>query len=458
MKIIDKQLFLTSAFDKKLTFLLLPILNKMDNNNTTQISTKHFSSMEKDHKYLEKLLSDLIRCYPCYLGDGSGIKEAQAIVRQELISLGFIVKEISVTENEIKKHPLYVDVSDWGPLFSDYSPEKNISQTGTLIIDKHAPMLALNGHVDVEPVFDPTIWADPTLWKSGQVVGNKIYGRGSADMLGGVAGMLFALKHVLSNSKSPCVNISFHSVADEEVGGNGTLKCLLTGQKPDWALIAEPTELSINQQSLGFHHFVIKTLGRSVHMSQAGNNQNAIDVSMEVHKRLKGLIKKLNKIIKLAPEFRNININPLIVGRINGGFDPAVPAEECTLEGVLFSSSNQTKKDIEKLLDQALTGNTPLNATSYISNMSFDGSNSSDQAVSNTLLQSGKEVNIQLPVNGFPSPCDMRLYTSFGVPTTIFGPGSLKQAHSANEFVRREELFNFSKIMVNFLQNFSGNN
>ncbi len=413
------------------------------------------TSMERDRPHLENLVGELIRCYPTYIEDGSGIRAAQSIVRRELTSLGFRVEEVHMPEDAIKNHQLYTHVENWGPQFENYSPEKHVTLLGELHVDDNAPTLVLNGHVDVEPVFDPEAWKDPTLWKSGTAEGDKIHGRGAADMLGGVAGMLFALKHVLSSSEKPKFNILFHSVADEEIGGNGTLKAILKGPKADWALIAEPTELTINQASLGFHHFRAETTGTPVHMSQASEGQSAIDVAFDVYQRLNGLRRTLKKSIASEPGYENSDINPLVTGRIAGGKDPAVPAEHTTLEGVLFSAPSQTRKDIQNLLDETIASDPPLNASLTLSGMSFDGAISSDRTVPDALIRAAKSLNVSLEERGFPSPCDMRLYTTTGTPTTIFGPGSLAQAHSTDEFTSRDGLFLFSQIIANFLMDFS---
>lgn len=410
--------------------------------------------MENDLPYLEKLLQSLIECYPCYLSDGSGIKKAQAIVQRELESYGFNVTEANISETEIRNNPLYVKVEEWGSSFEKYSPITNPSLIGSLVVNKNFPILALNGHIDVEPVFEPSLWKYPDLCKTGKLLDRSFYGRGSTDMLGGVAGMLFCLKHVLRSSVKPRTNLVFHSVSDEEIGGNGTLKCLIKGPKPDWAVIAEPTGLSICGSSLGFHHFSIECIGTSVHMSQSQPDQNAIDVALEAHKRIISLRQFFSRSISSILGFENLKINPIVCGRIVGGLDPAVPAESCVLEGVVFSSPAQTLGDVRKIFEQVLYDSPKINISLTMTGMSFPGAISGDKLITETLIEAGKSLNCNLISEGFPSPCDMRLYTSYGVPTSIFGPGYLSNAHSANESLDRCELIKFCKVFIIFLTKF----
>lgn len=410
--------------------------------------------MESDLPYLDKLLQSLIGCYPCYLSDGSGIVAAQSIVRGELEAIGFKVTEADVSVEEIRSNPHYVRVEEWGSLFKNYSPTTNPSLIGSLEINKNIPTLALNGHVDVEPVFEPSMWKYPELWRSGKLLDNKFYGRGSTDMLGGVVGMLFCLKHILGSSTKPKTNLLFHSVSDEEIGGNGTLRCLIKGPKPDWVVIAEPTGSSVCTSSLGFHHFSIKCIGTSVHMSQSQPGQNAIDNALEAYKRITSLRQFFSKLISSTLGFERLKINPIICGRIMGGKDPAVPAEFCILEGVVFSSPLQTASDVKKILERTLYDSPIINTSLTMTSMSFSGAISDDKLITETLIEAGKLLNYNIVTEGFPSPCDMRLYTSHGVPTSIFGPGYLSNAHSANESLDRNELIKFCKIFTIFLTKF----
>lgn len=402
--------------------------------------------MEKDLPSLVGLLQRLIHCEPCYLGDGSGIHQAQHLVRSELESLGFQVITVQLDPAEVRRHPAYVRVEEWGEQFTHYAPDMHPSLSAQLIIDTSYPILALNGHVDVEPVNAPNQWFSPGLWKSGELIGDKIYGRGAADMLGGLAGILFTLKHVVNSGTPLKTNLLVHCVADEEIGGNGTLQCLLQGPKPDFALIAEPTGLSICRSSLGFHHFKIACHGIPVHMSQATADQNAIDQALIAYQHLKQLWPILSQAICSSRDFGKSQINPLTFGRIQGGNDPAVPADFCCLEGVAFSAPQQTCQDVEQLLMSLLPGS--VAATVQMTAMSFPGAEEDNISVVQALLRATQYLGVRSRIQGFVSPCDMRLYTHFGVPSTIFGPGHLAQAHGPNEYTSIKELLSFCKVLL----------
>jgi acetylornithine deacetylase len=110
--------------------------------------------------------------------------------------------------------------------------------------------LLLSGHVDVAP-FEPDNWSvcrpfEPLL-RDG-----RLYGRGSADMKGGLAASFWALKILKEEGFEPAGDILFESLVDEEfAGGNGTLAARLSGFNADLAVLSEPTRMQVCPACLG---------------------------------------------------------------------------------------------------------------------------------------------------------------------------------------------------------------
>jgi len=110
--------------------------------------------------------------------------------------------------------------------------------------------LLFGSHMDVAP-YEPDNWTvcrpyEPML-KEG-----RLYGRGAADLKGGLAASFWALKILRENGFEPSGDILFESVVDEEfAGGNGTLACRLKGYRADLAVVTEPTRLEVCPACLG---------------------------------------------------------------------------------------------------------------------------------------------------------------------------------------------------------------
>lgn len=234
-------------------------------------------------------------------------------------------------QTKVRSHPDYVEVESFLAGLEGYSPSRHLTLSASRDVSPDRPTIGLNGHIDVEPA-NPSEWHHPSA-VGGERRGGRVYGRGAADMLSGVAGMLFALQQIIEAGLEPATGVMFHSVADEEIGGNGTLRALLgSTMQPDYVLIAEPTNLTVSQSTLGFFPFAFKCFGRAVHMSAGSNTQGAVDVAVELYQQLQPLRQELRQAIQRSPEYSHISLNPLTFGRIAGGEDPAVPASSVLLE------------------------------------------------------------------------------------------------------------------------------
>ena len=123
--------------------------------------------------------------------------------------------------------------------------------------------LILNGHVDTVPPGDTTLWKHNPF--GGEIEGDRIFGRGSVDMKGGISAMIMAVKFIKEAKIRLKGDIILQCVVDEEGGGNGTLACVDRGYKADAAIVTEPTNLKIMIAHRGAMHLRVKVKGKSTH-------------------------------------------------------------------------------------------------------------------------------------------------------------------------------------------------
>ncbi|KAF5980396.1 diaminopropionate ammonia-lyase [Fusarium bulbicola] len=126
-----------------------------------------------------------------------------------------------------------------------------------------------NGHLDTVTIMG---YDDDPL--SGKIVDGRLYGRGSADMKGGVAAGMIAL----ANTKNLGLrgDVIFTGVADEESLSKGTEDILRAGWRADAAVVSESTNLEINHAHKGYCHIEIKVYGLAAHGSRADLGIDAI--------------------------------------------------------------------------------------------------------------------------------------------------------------------------------------
>jgi acetylornithine deacetylase len=134
------------------------------------------------------------------------------------------------------------------------------------------PTVVLNGHLDTVGVAG---MAQPF---TARVVGNRMYGRGTADMKGGVAAMVAAAEFLVAAGAT--VRPVLALVADEEdasLGSEAVIAALPDlGVRPDACLIAEPTGLARCVSLRGFALVRVLFEGRAAHSSQAEQGVNAV--------------------------------------------------------------------------------------------------------------------------------------------------------------------------------------
>ena len=109
--------------------------------------------------------------------------------------------------------------------------------------------MVFSGHMDVVKVFEDSweVFADPF---SGRVKDGRIYGRGVLDMKAGLMCGFYALKCIKDLDIRLKGDVYAESVVDEELGGvNGTIACRMRYPDIDFAMLPEPTMMTLALES-----------------------------------------------------------------------------------------------------------------------------------------------------------------------------------------------------------------
>ncbi len=203
----------------------------------------------------------------------------------------------------------------------------------------HGPTIVLNGHLDTVGVTGMTDPFTPTI------DGTRLYGRGAADMKGGVAAIIVAAEHLVE-AKAP-VRPVLALVADEEdasLGSEAVVAALpALGVRPDVCLIAEPTDLALCRSLRGFAAIRVRFAGRASHSSQAELGINAV-----TH-----LGRLLHAVDQRAPAVRDGG-GDLMVTLVTGGQSAFVVPDhaECLVE--LRTTPDQPSGDALPLVEAML--------------------------------------------------------------------------------------------------------
>lgn len=384
-------------------------------------------------------LSDLVQSGPLY----SSVYGQQACAQKLADKLDeFGWDDIAIqdyTAGQLIDDPCYVPVESFGGQYvgDEQRPKQNI--IGILRGSDIGKTLILNGHYDIEPINTPERWHKP--WNSGEITEEKVWGRGSSDMLGGLSSQLYVASRLAENRQDWAGQVVFNAVADEEVGGNGTLASLhmmreeglLDEPESVACLIAEPSNKVIALESLGFLHMILRAQGVARHMAGVALRDNVLYDMIDA---IKGFQDVLDATAALTATDRAKFWHAF--GVIQGGVDAATPMPEVLAESTIFYPSEVSAHETQEAITEEMRRRHPLITPSF-SDFYFDGHASRASRLTNALTTSDSSEDIKTGI--FSSPCDARLFTSFNINEVIvYGPGSLAQAHGVDEFIKIDDI------------------
>jgi acetylornithine deacetylase len=318
--------------------------------------------------------------------------------------------------------------------------------------------LLLVSHVDVVPPGDLATWTtDP--WAA-DVRDGKLYGRGACDMKGGVVAILAALRAVVVSgaAKRFVGEVVAVSVPSEEDGGQGMLAAIRAGCTGDAAVITEPTGLDVVIAHAGAITFRLTVPGRAAHASVRREGVSALDNLYTLIRALEADETARNA-AETDPLMTVLGLPyPTIIGKVAGGDWASTVLDRVVAEGRYGVKLGQTWRDAEAdlraCIDAACAADPFLRDHPVGLEITGGKFSSSRVAADHPLpvsLAAAVEstLGIRPALLGEPYGADMRLLVNEGAtPTVIFGPGDVKVAHSADEFVSLAEVADCARVLA----------
>lgn len=319
---------------------------------------------------------------------------------------------------------------------------------------KEKPLLCYNGHTDVVPVMHPDKWTSSPF--SPVIRGDRLYGRGSSDMKGGLGCMIMAAQAVAHAGITLDGTLGVAAVPGEETGGWGT-ESMVRRSKWDAAVIGEPTQLNICPACNGITTFWIEVLGKSAHASMPEMGINAIDKTSKVlaaFERYKEDLTKRAHPLTGSPAF--------VSCIIKGGWREVIVADRCRLQITTHlvpgESAQQRYAEVVDILEKIKQQDNdfqysiidwkndplgmPLQKTGPNRPKLDPTEISQDEPIVQAMLRASKEVlGKPLALGGTRYACDSPYFVNDEhIPTIAFGPGNIEQAHTYDEWIGIEEL------------------
>jgi acetylornithine deacetylase/succinyl-diaminopimelate desuccinylase family protein len=315
--------------------------------------------------------------------------------------------------------------------------------------------LLLNAHMDVNNPAGQQWSFDPfkPFCKAG-----RLYGVGSCDTKGSLAAMLKAVQRIVDRPEGIKGKLLFTTVMGEEAGGIGALHMVQKGIYADGAVVGEPTDLEICTAHKGTYIRKFTFKGKAAHSASSHRGINAIHHAARFAALYSELAVKLDR--QPHPILGPANASVTLIG---GGTRQNTIPEACfvvcdrrLLPG---EESQQADQEVAEIFAKLKIDIPELNC---IKTEILAATVPSQTAGSAAIVLAGlKAVGVvkqyESTPKGFNAGCDMSKFVTIAqIPTVICGPGSLRQAHSPDEFVELEQLDQavdiYEKIIREFLR------
>ena len=274
----------------------------------------------------------------------------------------------------------------------------------------------------------------------------RIWGRGACDTKGSVAVMLMALCELAQRNTRPSdTEIIFAGVVDEENVQAGSRALAASGLKADLAIVGEPTRLQVVTAHKGDVWLRLETHGKSAHGARPELGRNAVHQMARIVDALEtDYAARLRK--RRHPLLGAATVN---VGSIAGGSQPNIVPDACIISVDRRTLPGETEVQVRREIAAFLRGKklrATLDSTKGVACLPME--TNPGLPLVQDLLRAAR----QRRAVGVDFFCDAAVLAAGGIPSVVFGPGDIAQAHTADEWIAMEALERAKGILVNYLK------
>ena len=318
--------------------------------------------------------------------------------------------------------------------------------------------IVLSGHTDVVPAKELNWNSDPFQLTNKD---NVLYGRGSCDMKGFIASTLVAAENLKDKKLNLPVHFSF--TYDEEIGCFGALHLSKELKKykfkPSMVIIGEPTEMEIIEAHKGDCEYTTCFYGMEGHASNPEKGLSAIQYGSLFTNKLFELENELKKRAPINSPF-DPPWTTIQAGKIEGGVAHNVIAGQCSIDWEMRPVNNEDKDFVKNHLSNYCKNNLLPKMQSKFAKAKIKTDiigeipglipkkENEIRVIMQELLQSNSTGVISFGT-------EAGIFQEMDMDVIVCGPGSIDQAHKANEFISLSELEKCLKNLINLMDQWS---
>jgi acetylornithine deacetylase len=310
-------------------------------------------------------------------------------------------------------------------------------------------LLMWEAHQDTVPVDGMTVAAFQPEFRGG-----RLYGRGACDVKGGMAAMLCAVARLARERPARRTSVVLACTVNEEFGftGASAVEDLWSDgapwlpRPPDAAIVAEPTQLDVVVAHKGVVRWRCHARGRAAHTAQLHLGDNAI---YKMGRVILAVEQYQQEVIPRMARHPRLGAASVCVSTIHGGISVNTVPDRATIE-------------IDRRL---LPDENPYGAceelAAYVAQRAGDAqaiqhdapflhspalSDERNGALAERVAAVARQSCGRCEPVGVPYGTDAAVFASFGIPSVVFGPGSIDQAHTADEWIELEQVEQAAEI------------
>ena len=299
----------------------------------------------------------------------------------------------------------------------------------------------LSGHTDVVPV-DGQDWSNDPFRLTER--GGRLYGRGATDMKGFLACCLAAVPEMRQLARP--IHLAFSH--DEEVGCVGVRNLIAQLQaravKPAGCFVGEPTGMNVVIGHKGKRSFRVSVRGRTCHSSLAPEGVNAVEFAARLIVMIRDMAERFARDGARDPLY-DVPFTTTHTGVVQGGTALNIVPDLCRFD---FEFRSIAADDVEALAGEVMTYarerlEPQMQAIAPEAGISFEvisGFPGLDTPEAGEVVGLAKSLAGRNDHGKVAYGTEGGLFAQAGIPTVVIGPGSIEQAHKADEFIAASEL------------------
>jgi succinyl-diaminopimelate desuccinylase len=276
--------------------------------------------------------------------------------------------------------------------------------------------------------------------------GGRLYGRGACDTKGSVAAMMSALCALARDGRRPAnTEILFAGLMDEENNQLGSHALAASGLKADLAIVGEPTGCRLVTAHKGDLWLELTTRGKAAHGATPQLGRNAVHAMARVVDLLETDYARLLR----RRQHALLGTATVNVGTIRGGSQPNIVPDQCVISIDRRTLPGETEAEVRRELHTMLRRH---KLEVDISNARGADCPALETEPQLPFVRSLMKLMGQKRAVGVDYFCDAAVLAGGGIPSVVFGPGDIAQAHTADEWVSLAQLEQAHQLLVKFLR------